>query len=282
MAAAEQKAANQDTKDSKAVIRGIAANELFFAVVGPVGAGSSHVARQLERCLKDTSHNGSKFSCEILKAGDVIGDWVKANKIELPNDPLDKKIAMQTHGDEMRKTDHAAIALRLVEKIAETRAKSQNRSFLRGQVVPPDGKPRAYILDSLKHPAEARILQKLYGDAFVLIGVVCSEPVRKQRLLNAFFTGVQQGKVSNQKRVDEFMARDSDDRDNKFGQHVTDAFQEADFFVDNTAKVAAPNGEMKDAVDLRLLSELNRLVSIIIHRSVLRPTIDETAKLRST
>ncbi len=177
----------------------------------------------------------------------------------------------------MRKADHAAIALRLVEKIAETRAKSQNKAYVRGQVVAPDGNPRAYILDSLKHPAEARILQKLYGDAFILIGVVCSEPVRKKRLLNAFFTGIDQGKAANKQKVDEFMARDSDDRDNKFGQHVTDVFQEADFFVDNTAKVTAPNGEMKDAIDLRLLSELDRLVSIITHRSVLRPTIDETA-----
>jgi hypothetical protein len=35
--------------DSRAVVRARAAHELFFAVVGPVGAGSSHVARHLVR-----------------------------------------------------------------------------------------------------------------------------------------------------------------------------------------------------------------------------------------
>lgn len=86
------------------------------------------------------------------------------------------------------------------------------------------------------------------------------------------------------------MERDADDPDREHGQHVTDTFQEADFFVDNTPHIDPPeSGNMKDAVDLRLNAELDRLISIVIHKKIVRPTIDETAmhmahsaKLRSS
>jgi hypothetical protein len=68
--------------DSRIVIKGRAAHELFFALVGPVGAGSSHVARQLERCIKSTRLGDVPFSCEMLKAGDAIREW--ASKSGLP------------------------------------------------------------------------------------------------------------------------------------------------------------------------------------------------------
>lgn len=267
--------------DSRSLLRTRAAHELFFAVVGPVGAGSSHVARQLTRCLKEAKLGGTQFTCAMLKASDVIrasysseGEQHGAKMLS----PLKRKVAMQEKGDALRINDHAAIAASLVGKIAEARARAQGAVFTRDAPVEPDGNPRAYIIDSLKHPAEVRLLRRLYGDAFVLIGVVCSPPALERRLSNALFTGVERTRPENIAELKEFIRRDADDSDHKHGQHVTDAFHEADFFVDNTPDTAMPeSGVLEDAVDPRLIGELTRLVSIILHDRIRRPSIDETA-----
>ncbi len=267
--------------DSRGLLRSRAANELFFAVVGPVGAGSSHVARQLERCLKDCKLGDRKFTCVTVKASDVIRSAQESAETVAriaAMRPLERKVAMQEKGDALRRGDHAAIAVSAVSRIAAERAGAQGVAFTPGEPVEPDGAPRAYIIDSLKHPAEAGLLRRLYGEAFVLIGVVCSPPVLRERLSDALFTGIERSQPNNITALDEFISRDAGDPEKKHGQHVTDAFQEADFFVDNTLHVAKPpSGDFKDAIDERLIGELDRLVSIILHSKILRPTVEESA-----
>jgi hypothetical protein len=268
--------------DSRGVLIARAAQELFFAVVGPVGAGSSHVARQLTRCLKEATLGGVPFTCEMLKASDVIrASYGPKNLLEAALrhlSPLKTKVAMQEKGDKIRINDHAAIAASLIGKIAEARAAAQGAVFRKDAPIEPDGKPRAYVIDSLKHPAEVRLLRRLYGDAFVLIGVVCSPPTLERRLSDALFTGVERNQPSNKTDLKEFIKRDADDADHKHGQHVTDAFHEADFFVDNTPDVSLPSsGNMRDAIDQQLIGKLTRLVSIILHDQIRRPSTDESA-----
>jgi deoxycytidylate deaminase len=266
--------------DSRAVVRACAAHELFFAVVGPVGAGSSHVARHLVRCLQEAKLEGAPFVCITLKASEVIrASYDAAEQADVEKlTPLKRKVALQERGDALRLKDHAAIAASLIGRIAAARADAQGAVFTGDAPVEPDGSPRAYVIDSLKHPAEVKLLKSLYGEAFVLIGVVCSPPALKRRLANALFTGVERNRPANQAALDEFIKRDADDTDHKNGQHVTDAFHEADFFVDNTPDIETPpSGDLGDAVDDRLIGELSRLVSIILHDRIRRPSIDESA-----
>lgn len=82
--------------------------------------------------------------------------------------------------------DHAAVARGLVLRIRATRAEILKLGYAPGQPVPPDGKPRAYILDSLRHPAEVNLLRAIYGDAFILIGVVCEERRRIERMSHKY------------------------------------------------------------------------------------------------
>lgn len=278
-------------KDSRTVLKEKSAHELFFAVVGPVGAGSSHVARQLERKLLSTQFNGKHFTCKILKASNAIREWgIAHNEYDhaLPS-PIDEKERMQGLGDKMREKDNAEIAVSLAKEIAKTRAEMQGKPFNDGQPVDPDGEPRAYIIDSLKHPAEVNLLRRLYGDAFVLIGVVCSEGVRRERLLNNFFNGRERERPENKEKIENFMSRDANDSDHSSGQHVTDAFQEADFFVDNTPHLTAPDGNWEEVIDDELQGKFDRLISAITHKKIVRPFIAETAmhvahsaKLRSS
>ncbi len=72
------------------------------------------------------------------------------------------------------------------------------------------------------------------------------------------------------KAVADFMNRDADAPD-RHGQHVTDTFHEADYFVDNTR-------DAKDDPNNTGMNEpLRRFVRLLTSGEVIRPTVAETA-----
>jgi len=253
---------------SDAVIKDNQSKELFFAVVGPVGAGSSRAISSLERVCQ-----GAGYVCETIKASELIREWASANGMPLPSSE-DKTLEyvgrLQDLGDEMRKSDTTGVARAITKEIAKRRARNTGQTYVEGTPVVPDGKKRAYLIDSIRHPSEIQLLRRTYGISFALIGVVCEETERKNRVLNKYFKITQHGKSETKQIVDEFMKRDSDDPSKKYGQHVSDCFFEADFFVNNTLDDLPDNNRYLD-------EDLSRLVSIIVHDSIVRPTIDETA-----
>src|SRR5262249_43938096 len=173
---------------------------------------------------------GGKFDVEILKARKVISDWAERNGRPAPTTPdnnLDTTSAFQDLGDAMRSGgDHAIVARELIQQIRLTRANRLGISDPGKEAVQPDGTRRAYILDSIRHPAEVELLRRIYQDSFVLVGIVCDTKIRLQRITKKYSNA---GVADAQK----FMARDARAKE-KFGQRVSDAFHMADFFVDNT------------------------------------------------
>ncbi len=262
-------------RESRRILLDEASNELIFAVVGHAGSGTSVVAEQLKNLLKEIKIDGDRFDVEILKARKVIEDWARSRRLELPaatTPPSLTQVKMfQDYGDRMRceKTDsgsedYAAIARALVLQIREIRARKTNAKVAKGQPVKPDRKPRAYILDSIRHPAEVQLLSHVYKDAFVLIGVVCEEERRIARI------GEKYRDAGRENALD-FMKRDADAAE-KHGQHVADAFHLSDYFVDNTVdriKGGKPNP------DWDVVENLSRLVKILNHSELVRPTVAE-------
>lgn len=221
--------------DSNAAVIEHASNELVIAVVGHVGSGTSEVAKALKALLAETPLGSSPTDIEILKATDVIGAWAKATERQAPVIVKDERKKLtdvrifQDLGDELRKHsgDHAAVAKGLAIRIRETRAARQSADSNVLDPIIPDGKPRAYILDSIRHPAEVELLRHIYQDAFVLIGVVCEETTRLNRVTDKYADAGRESALA-------FMKRDAKATE-KHGQRVSDAFHLADFFVDNTA-----------------------------------------------
>jgi deoxycytidylate deaminase len=264
-------------RDSRNVLLEAASNELVFAVVGHAGAGTSFIAGQLDNLLKQTSLAEVRFDVSILKAREVILDWARAHgkpPLNVTSPPsLQQVKILQDYGDLMRaektatgKEDLAAIARALSLKIRLLRAIRTNQVAEAGKAVVPDGKPRAYILDSLRHPEEAQFLRQLYGKAFVLIGVVCEEEKRITRITEKYSDG---GRTDAMK----FMKRDANAKE-RYGQHVADTFYLADYFVDNTMD-RMKNGNANP--DWDVVENLSRLVKIVSHSELVRPTVAETA-----
>lgn len=247
------------------------ANELFIAVVGPGGSGAGQAAKILKEFLETQAVGGGTYEVHILKASDEIKAWAGINGRDLSpvagRKTLDSVVSMQNLGDEMRLSfrDNAAVARAVMARIRARRAAASGRP--EGEI---DGKPRAYIIDSLRHPAEAHLLRRVYQDAFTLVGVVCDDAVRHGRLVRELFDFNDRGRLENRDRVTAFMVRDADAPESH-GQHVVDTFHEADFFVDNS----------KDAGDnpnnTGMNEPLRRLVRMLTSSEVIRPTVGETA-----
>ncbi len=277
---------------SRSLIREQASNELIFAVVGHVGSGTSEISEKLRDALENPSLKGGRYDVTIMKARDVIVAWAKSHGIELPpgvlkderggkeSKVLQTTITLQDLGDEMRKGgDHAAVASALVARIRATRGKKQKSKVSEGEPVIPDGARRAYILDSIRHPAEVHLLRSVYQSAFTLFGIVCEEDVRLKRIMKKYSN-------AGEEFARQFMERDAHAKE-LYGQHVSDAFHLADVFIDNTQPQFLKNGLSN--VYWTIPDQLSRIVKLITHVEIVRPTAAESAmyaaygaKLRSS
>ena len=264
---------NQDKSSSKngeELMTEFVANEFVFAVVGPVGAGTSMIATQLQAILKTND-----IDTEIIKASEAILTWVKENENNYtdPEIKLDKATALQNAGDKLRTTQkgNAAVAIKMIEKIKSLRA--HKNSVGSGVDIPTKPSPRAYILDSLKNPGETSLLRQVYQDAFCQIGVVCSENIRKERLASGKY------RKSSKEEVESFMKRDENDSQSH-GQKVSATFHLSDFFVNNTPSrmLDQGGGTEKANPEWDVADQLTRLVNILIHpqQKVIRPKASET------
>jgi deoxycytidylate deaminase len=247
----------------QSAVTDLMANELVFAVVGPVGSGTSEIAEALEGLLNDCGYDAA-----ILKARTVIETAAQKMGIAIPQTPkLAQSKALQDAGDSVREgsKDNAAVAVGLVDLIRNKRAEKQSAQIAPGLVVEPDGTMRAYILDSLRHPQEVALLRRVYQDAFCLIGVFCHETERTKRLRDDKY------RDASADDIEKFMERDENAPEGH-GQKVADTFHLADYFIDNTVvrlkKMGAATEENKE---WDVPDQLGRLVDILTHRRIVRP-----------
>lgn len=258
--------------DATNVIKSVESGELFFAVVGHVGSGISEVANLLKDELEEQG-----FDVSIIKASTAIKEWSRANGLNVPVDSeralIEDTFEYQNLGDSMREhtQDYAAVVQGMMKNVRKVRAEKTGVDLEEGVPIEPDGKKRAYILDSIRHPAEVHLLRAVYHESFSLIGIVCQEEIRTERLLDKFYGHKDRAKVSSLEKVSDLMQRDADDKKKDHGQHVAEAFFESDYFVDNTVH------SEKDKENWQMPEMLGRLIDIKTHSRVIRPTIPERA-----
>jgi deoxycytidylate deaminase len=266
--------------DAKELIRKQASHEFVFAVVGHVGSGTSEIANALKVGFTDPSMSGMSYRVHILKAREVIIEWANAQGLSISSvddHSLRAVEILQDRGDDMRKIvtksgspDLPAVARRLIARIKTTRETEISTETTATGVLK-IGEPQlvrnVYILDALRHPAEVQLLRRVYGDAFVLIGVVCEEEVRRKRISVKY-------EPAEESAIRAFMKRDSKAKE-IHGQRVADTFHLSDFFVDNSAErfigTRDPNPEWE------ISEKLSRLIKIVTHAEVVRPEVEETA-----
>lgn len=233
-------------------------HELVIGVVGHAGAGASTAQRRIRILLEQAGYSviPIKFSDLIIHLDNpVLPPTIEGIKAGAAK--FGRATVLQDRGDDLRKR-HGGYALAVA---AISRMQKE-----RGKVVPGETK-LAFILDSLKHPDEVRLLRRVYDDSFRLVAVHCDISKREGRLIGtpasiAKYGGVDEVKVRN------FMSRDAKDHTNSHGQRVRDVFHLADFFLDNT------NDSQEGAA---MNADIDRFVHLLLDQQLVRPTMGERA-----
>jgi deoxycytidylate deaminase len=142
----------------------------------------------------------------------------------------------------------------------------------------PGKKGKAFLIHSLKHPAEVRCLRSVYQRNFYLIGIH-TDPRKRQQNLSAL-----RGMSPEQARI--LMGRDRKEGSDE-GQHVNDTFHLADFFIgwpgDEFSKNASPylpglSPEQLEGVNvMRIGNSVERFLDLLHGHPNHTPTFGEHA-----
>lgn len=219
------------------------ASEIVIGLVGPLGTDNDKIARlissRLERYHYQTEH--IKISRVIIPA--------LAGPEEIPDRPkYDRAKKLIDLGDQIRKEskNNAVLAIAVAAEISRRRPNPE------GAV-----QKTAYVISSLKHPAEVAELRKIYRDGFYLFAVHTDGDRRVQYLS-------EEGEGMPKERAVELVGIDEDEVE-EYGQHTRDTFHLADFFL------ADENNEQQ------LRYSVWRCLDLIFGNPFLTPTFNEFA-----
>lgn len=255
--------------NTRELVNDHASKELIFAVVGPVGSGTTSVAVKLAQLAANALR--TKHVVHI-KASQVIKESLAPGALD-GKGALERACLLQDAGDNLREGDEPAVGALLVAEIKAQRAKFEAADKSTGNaevsVLHPASnvdQPRVYVVDSLKHPAEVELLRAVYREAFCLVGVVCEEEIRKKRL------STDKCRDSSLNDIEKLMKRD-EDAEQGWGQKVSKTFHMSDFFVDNTPDRLIDGKENSAWV---VPDKLGRLLDVLVGEKIVRPLPSET------
>lgn len=233
--------------------------ELVIAFVGPVGSGVTTAAETLKAKLEDQYG----YTVEHIKVSSLIRRF--ATEVGDPVDDTllgsDRIAQYQTVGNKLRnaKGSHY-LADRVIEKIAFAREKNEGFAKAADGMAVPLPKRAAYIVDSLKNPAEVQRLKQIYGDLFWLVTVFAPHKVRERRLCYGGLDDLMARQV---------MKRDQEEEEN-FGQKVSRTAHLGDYFIRNHTDTRTS-----------LEASVNRFLEVVFSTGLHTPTFEERGMMKA-
>lgn len=220
-------------------------SELVIGLVGAVGTDMDNIKKAITERLAAFRYTTE----EIRISSDIISIFRSIPETE---DNFEKTSKLMTEGNNLRKIseDNAILARIAAAKINQKRNKIQ---IGESSIATPSSR-KAYIISSLKHPEEVKMLREIYTNGFYLIGVYADEKRRKDYLINNKF-------IENSK-AEELISRDSEEK-NEWGQHTRDTYELSDFFINYTGSID------------KLNNDLWRFLDLIFGNPYITPTFDE-------
>ncbi len=245
--------------------------ELVVAFCGPLGSGVSTVIQKFKKVAENY-----RYDVRVIK----LSDFIKKNSSKVgtqvnfkPLSACDKIVKLQDKGNELRQefgndilsqlaiTEISSYRSDLIKKAKKIEQKPDGETAEESEEtieIPIKSIRLITVIDALKHPAEVQLLQKVYGNMFYLVGVLCPEALRKKRLTTTT-------KKINATDATFLMERDKDE-DKGYGQKLLKTLKNADFFLRN------------DRANIKaVLPSLTRYVELILGKPDITPTRDEFA-----
>ncbi len=234
---------------------------LIIGIAGRVGSGASFVAEQLRHTLCSYKYNVECVDISFLlllmdhlgqsdrptlQPSEKIRDSIKRQFESRYPEAAQRTEKLQELGNDLRGRFGASILARIAT------------SELISLMFEGDQEGRcAFIIDSLKHPEEVNFLRDTFRNAFYLIGVVCSDEKRFERL--------RERKAYNSNDFERISITDAA-QPLKHGQKARDTILLSDYIIRNEYTT-------KDEIG----SETRRFIGLVFGSTVTSPRIDEFA-----
>jgi cytidine deaminase len=207
----------------------MARSELVVGLVGPLGADLHGAASLIELQLGRVGYAADP-TISLSGLLDLVERDVALPTSEGPHDRYVEE--RQNAGGAFREATGRgdALALLAVAKIARRRSKHQERQGIEDPGEPPQAV--GHVMRSMKHPDEVETLRKIYGERFVLVGILLPREKRIARLSERIANS--QGGVQGQDgRVRALtLAAVDEEEDRLLGQQMRETFSLADVYVD--------------------------------------------------
>lgn len=222
--------------------------ELFFALVGPLGTDLDAITAALRAELLIVGYQ-LREPIRLIKLAKALPRYERLGESPVPEDQ--RLCAHMDAGDEIRRSfGHggalAALAVAEVKRLRTTE-----------EPLP----ATAFLLRSLKHPAEVALLRELYGASLIVISVH-EEHEKRVKWLAQKIEKSRRDPEGARRLAEVLIMRDQDGSTDKLGQSVRKTFPLGDFFLDAGG-------------DLR--RQIERLVHVLFSHPQTSPTRDEYA-----
>lgn len=207
--------------------------ELVFAVARPVGTPDAKFYLALDQAL-----HAYGYKLEHVKLSKILGKLTEDRGDSIDVDHEESRISqLMDAGDHAceRAGSEAAVAIHGVVDIRERRVKHHSPQ---GQMPPNldlanEAIPRiAWVIDSLKRPAEVTMLRSTYGDHLLTVGLQASTATRQSELKQLIrLQRASLGEVDLAAEVTTLIDRDLKETGDH-GQNVLKTFPMSDVFID--------------------------------------------------
>lgn len=197
--------------------------ELFVGFVCPIGVNLASVIQASEEVLIELG-----YACHRVKLSAVITEIERYNHVCSGNLTEEERLRrLMGAGDHLRETTGRgdAVMMCAINKI------QQIRKGITGNISIPAART-AYLIDSIKHPEELKLLRSTYGKLFFCFSVSDTRENRVSALATRLSRSDMNYDIDSHRGVAETLIERDQKSDGKdFRQNVHDAFPLADAFV---------------------------------------------------
>lgn len=229
--------------------------ELVIGLIGAIGTNTHLVTSCLEEALARVHYRMHEIhTIELLARFEGWGPKTSPVRVD------EYYNALMDAGNQFRSKMNAknVMALLAMSAIREKRLEDQ------GDLHKP-GNRTAYVVRSLKTPAEVNTLREVYGKSFLALAAYAPKARRKRFLRER----IAESHASDRDSIDvdglvsSLFAREESEGEKPFGQNVEQTFPLADFFIEVTSSVD------------ELRKSIRRIVELAFGSFVHAPTRDE-------
>jgi cytidine deaminase len=232
--------------------------EIFIGLVGPIGTDHDEVFRTLHYELSTVNYNAAQ-----IKVSRLIHDfpgYEELKNIRKEDIRYTEYIKAGTEIRELFQTG-SALAQQAIFAIRNERMLAHRSSDELSSTIPV--RRKAYVINSLKNPEEARFFRETYGANFYLLAINTPREHRvsalSAKISESYFESDPQAKRSDAERL---INIDELEDGTKLGQNVRGTFPDADFFVN-----ARTNKTLRDGIE--------RFVRLVFRDPFESPNVDE-------